>query len=64
VFSQEGQIDFRDPRMVAELNFGISNIKFEKPGPYRLQIYGNDMLLMERRLNVFHIAPRPPAQNA
>lgn len=60
LFSGEGMIEFADPRMVAELNFTIANLTFPAAGPYRLQVYGNDQLLMERRLNVAHILRRPP----
>jgi len=52
LFSREGTIEFNDPRMVAELNFVMNNITFNKPGEYRFQLYGNDELLMERRLYV------------
>ncbi len=62
LFSKEGTIEFRDPRMVAELNFGITNLQFEEPGEHRIQVFGNDELLMERRLYVFDVKnmPRPP----
>ncbi|GMV97727.1 MAG: hypothetical protein AMXMBFR83_20820 [Phycisphaerae bacterium] len=59
LFSGEGTIEFADPRMVAELNFTIANLRFPSPGEYRLQVYGNDELLMERRLNVMLIGRRP-----
>jgi hypothetical protein len=52
LISQEGMIDFRDPHVVAELNFTINNLRFQQAGEYRLQVYGNDELLMERRLHV------------
>jgi hypothetical protein len=52
VFSREGTIEFADPRVVAELNFTINNVIFESTGEYRLQVYGNDELLKERRLYV------------
>ncbi len=52
IFSREGAIAFADPRMVAELNFSVANLTFAKPGEYRLQLHGNDELLMERRLYV------------
>ena len=57
LFSQEGVIEFHDPRAVAELNFTIANLKFPQPGEYRLQIYGNDELLMERRLYLRLVQP-------
>ena len=52
LFTREGIIEFNDPRMVAELNFVMNNITFNKPGEYRFQLHGNDELLMERRLYV------------
>jgi hypothetical protein len=52
LFSREGTIEFRDPRMVAELNFVLNNITFQQAGEYRLQLLANDELLMERRLFV------------
>lgn len=60
LFSREGTIDFGDPRMVAELNFVIANLAFPTPGEYRLQVHGNDELLMERRLHVVDVAQRRP----
>jgi hypothetical protein len=64
LFSRDGVIEFGDPRMVAELNFIVTNISFATPGEYRLQILGNDELLMERRLYV--VGPpadgEPPAE--
>src|SRR5262245_18811556 len=42
LFAQEGTIDFKDPRVVAELNFVINNLTFNEAGEYRLQVYGND----------------------
>jgi hypothetical protein len=61
IFSQEGTIEFRDPCVVAELNFAVANVAFQKPGHYRLQAYANDELLMERRLNVLDAGQmRPP----
>lgn len=59
LFKGEGNIDFNDPRMVAELNFTIGNLTFPAPGEYRLQVYGNDELLMERRLDVLSVGPNP-----
>jgi len=59
LFSREGTIEFNDPRMVAELNFVLNNITFNKPGEYRFQLYGNDELLMERRLYVVAMPAGP-----
>ena len=58
LFSGEGTIEFADPRVVAELNFGLKNVKFPRPGEYRFQVYANDELLMERRLHVLLVRPQ------
>jgi len=63
LFSREGTIEFRDPRAVAELNFTIANLKFPAPGQYRVQIFGNDELLMERRLYVCQVPPAKPPES-
>lgn len=60
LFSGEGTIEFTDPRVVAELNFRLANVSFPAPGEYRFQVYGNDELLMERRLTVFSVASKQP----
>jgi hypothetical protein len=52
IFSGEGMIGFNDPRAVAELNFQLANVAFQEPGDYRIQVWGNDQLLMQRRLRV------------
>lgn len=62
IFSREGTIEFIDPRMVAELNFGLANVTFPEPGEYRLQLFGNDELLMERRLYVLAMKAKGPQQ--
>lgn len=63
LFSREAALDFRDPRMVAELNFVLTNLTFEAPGEYRIQLLANDELLMERRLYVMNIVVGPsPAE--
>lgn len=59
LFSQEGTIEFKDPRIVAELNFTINNLTLPEAGEYRLQVYGNDELLSERRLYVLGPGGRP-----
>jgi hypothetical protein len=59
LFTQEGTIQFADPRVVAEINFGIRNLTIPEPGEYRVQIHGNDELLAERRLQVLHLRPGP-----
>ncbi len=59
LFAGEGVIHFADPRVVAELNFQLSNVAFPRPGAYRFQLFGNDQLLMERRLLVMQGGQMP-----
>jgi hypothetical protein len=59
LFSQEGVIQFADPRVVAEINFGIRNLSIPHPGEYRVQVLGNGELLGERRLHVLELRPGP-----
>lgn len=61
LFSQEGTIQFMDPRVVAEINFGIRNLQIPHPGEYRVQVYANDELLSERRLHVLGLQPAGPS---
>jgi len=60
LFSSEGVIEFKDPRAVAELNFGFANTRIPKPGEYRVQVHANDQLLAERRLHVISLATGSP----
>lgn len=55
LFSQEGVIQFADPRVVAEINFGIRNLTIPHPGEYRVQVHANEELLGERRLHIFEL---------
>ena len=57
LFAQEGTIEFADPRVVAELNFTIANLTLPEPGEYRLQVFGNNELLSERRVHVLAVKP-------
>lgn len=59
LFTQEGTIQFADPRVVAEINFGLRNLSIPQPGEYRVQIFANDELMAERRLHVLGIRPMP-----
>lgn len=64
LFSRDGRIDFRDPRMVAELNFVLTNITLKQAGEYRLQLSAGDELLMERRLYVLDMSQQKPPKMA
>jgi hypothetical protein len=46
------EVDFQDPRMVAEMVALVHGLKFDEPGEYRLQLWGEDDLVLERRIVV------------
>ena len=48
--SAEGELNFDDPRSVAELAFHLTNTSFPHPGEYRFQLFAGSELLMERRI--------------
>ncbi len=52
LFEGVEEVDFADPMTIAEIDFGITNIRFEMPGEYRLQLLAGDEPLMERKIFV------------
>ena len=50
LFVGEGILKLEDPRAIAEIDFVIQNVSFPAPGEYRFQIFGNNELIIERRL--------------
>ena len=48
----DGEVNFVDPRMIAEIDFHFPGIVFPHPGEYRFQMFGADQFLLERRLLV------------
>ena len=57
VFSMKGKVPFRDPLQTVELNFGIKNLKFDRPGNYSVQFYCDGKRVGERRFIVGGPAP-------
>lgn len=48
----EQEMDFPDPRMIAELDFGMAGLVFPEPGEYRVQLFASGHHVIERRLLV------------
>ena len=59
VFELPGQIEFGGPTAVAELVFQLQQLRFEEPGVYAIEFWGNNELLGSRKLNVQKAEPRP-----
>jgi len=60
----EGEVDFIDPRMIAEMDFHFTGLVFPHAGEYRVQVFGADEFLMERRLLVLDPSQAGEAENA
>jgi len=54
----KGKVPFKDPRQTVELNFEVSNLKFDEPGNFSVQFYCDGILAGERRFIVS--GPPPP----
>ncbi len=39
IASMKGKVPFKTPLQTVELNFAINNLKFEKPGKYRVEFF-------------------------
>lgn len=52
VLEFETMLSFQDPTEELEIAFVLSDLVFPEPGDYRLQLYGADQLLRERRFLV------------
>ncbi len=52
VLEFETTVNFLDPTEEVELAFRLVDLVFPEPGDYRLQLYGADQLLRERRFLV------------
>jgi hypothetical protein len=52
LFRGEVEAEFRDPRIIVELDFHIGGLTFPKAGEYRFQLFAGRDFLIERRLLV------------
>lgn len=48
----ESEVNFVDPRMVAEIDMMVGGLRFPEPGEYRVQVYAAGDFVIERRLLV------------
>ncbi len=59
-----GAVEFKDPRMIANLALQFHGLRFPEPGQYRIQLYCKEAPLREARLMLVKARrpPRPPGQ--
>lgn len=55
IFQAEGEVEFPDPRVVLEMDFGFGNIVIPEPAEYRIQLLVSNDLVLERRIIVQRI---------
>lgn len=55
LFVAENEIEFKDPRIIAEVIVGIQNLTFPAAGEYRVQVFANGKHVTERRFVVIQI---------
>ncbi|MCP4591797.1 MAG: hypothetical protein GY842_13740 [bacterium] len=58
----KGIVEFKDPRMIANLALQFHGLRFPEAGQYRVQIWCGSALLREARLHVLE-AKRPPGKS-
>ena len=60
----KGAVEFKDPRMIANLALQFHGLTFPEAGQYRVQIWSGSSLLREARLQLAQakMPPRPPGQ--
>lgn len=52
IFSEDQTVEFKDPRMIVEFAIQVMGVQFSHPGEYRLQLFANNELVIERRIVV------------
>ncbi len=57
-----GQVNFKDPRAIANLALQFHGLTFPKPGSYRVQILCDGELLREARIEMREVKPPPKEQ--
>lgn len=57
-----GVVEFKNPRVIANLALQFHGLRFPEPGEYRVQLYCKEVLLREARLLLVKAKrpPRPP----
>ncbi|MGB0717338.1 MAG: DUF6941 family protein [Phycisphaerae bacterium] len=54
-----GRVDFKDPRAIANLALQFHGLSFPTAGSYRIQLYAENELLQEARLEMRQLEQRP-----
>jgi hypothetical protein len=55
----EVEVEFADPRMVAELCMNFQNLTFPESGEYRCQVFAGNEFLVERRIVAVQVGETP-----
>jgi ribonuclease PH len=55
LFEGDMDVEWTDPRMIAEIAFVVQGAAFPAPGEYRFQLFAGSESLMERRILILEI---------
>jgi len=56
----KGFVDFKDPRAIAHLALQFNGLRFPESGEYRVQLWSEQELLREARLELIFVPDQPP----
>jgi hypothetical protein len=56
VWAYEGEIEFNDPRSIAELDFIFEDATFPEPDEYHVQVFAYGEFIVERRLSLVELS--------
>lgn len=56
IFSMDSDVEIPDPRAVLEWNATANNLVFPAPGEYRMQLFADGTLLVERRIVILDLS--------
>jgi hypothetical protein len=63
ILESELEIEFTDPRMIAEVCLNVPGLTFPEPGEYRCQAFAGNEFLMERRILAVRVGDKPDAES-
>ncbi|MGA2034762.1 MAG: hypothetical protein ABSG68_21140 [Thermoguttaceae bacterium] len=59
IVESEVEVEFADPRMIAEICLNMQGLTFPEPGEYRCQVFAGNEFLMERRMLAVQVSGKP-----
>jgi len=64
IFQQSGTVEFMNVKQTVTLAVNLQGVVFQHPGEYRFQLFCEDHLLGERRIQCRHVPARGPSKDS